>query len=84
MKLSMHATSILAAVFAVLCLVFGINGLMSLGDIQDAARLSDAKGFAWFWTFLGVIGLIVALFASHVARSIGRTANDADDDGELT
>ena len=83
MKLSMHATSILAAVFAVICLWFGIDGLLSLDKMEDAARLADANGFAWFWTFLGVVGVLVALLASWMARSVDRHEQTSRDDGEL-
>lgn len=69
MKLSMHATTLGAAVFAVICLVAGINGLLSLDRIDDAAQMADAKGFAWFWTFLGCISVVIALLASWLSRT---------------
>lgn len=81
MKLSMHATTIGAAVFAVICLVAGINGLLSLDRIEDAAQMADAKGFAWFWTFLGCISVIIALLASWLSRTAdpGADTNTVDD-----
>ena len=51
MKLSM----ILSAVFALVCFGVAITGFTSLGDVADPAQRSDGEGFAWFWTFLGVV-----------------------------
>ena len=57
MKISAQITVILAAVFAAICFGVAITGFTSLGGITDANQLADAKGFAWFWTFLGAVGL---------------------------
>jgi hypothetical protein len=51
MKLSL----ILSAVFAAICFAVAITGFSSLGDVADPAQRSDGEGFAWFWTFLGVV-----------------------------
>ena len=85
MKLSLHATTIGAAIFAVLCLGAGISGLLSLDLTEDAAQMADARGFAWFWTFLGIVGVLVALLSSWLARSPERSANAKPvDESELT
>ena len=47
MKLSLHATTIAGTIFAAVCFSVAITGFVSMGDIQDAGQLSDAKGFAW-------------------------------------
>lgn len=57
MKLSLRMTVIVAAIFAVICLGVAITGFTSLGNIVDPARLADAKGFAWFWTFLASVAI---------------------------
>ena len=59
---------ILAAVFAVLCLGVAITGFMSLGNITDAEQLADAKGFAWFWTFLASVAIGLGLLALWLTR----------------
>ena len=69
MKLSLHATTIVGAIFAAVCLSVAITGFVSLGDIQDPVQLSDAKGFAWFWAFLGGVALFFAGLAQWMART---------------
>ena len=59
---------ILAAVFAVLCLGVAITGFMSLGNITDAEQLADAKGFAWFWTFLACVAIGLGLLSLWLTR----------------
>lgn len=68
MKLSIQVTTTVATIFGALCLVVGIHGLMSLDGITDPVQLSDAKGFAWFWMFLGMIGVTIAAVAWWIAR----------------
>lgn len=68
MKLSLRATMIVAAIFAAICLGVAITGFTSLGNLTDPAALSDAKGFAWFWTFLGGIAIAFGLLAWWVSR----------------
>jgi hypothetical protein len=68
MKLSLHATMIGAAIFAVICLGVAITGFTSLGDLTDPGAISDAKGFAWFWTFLGAIAVAFGLLAWWLSR----------------
>jgi hypothetical protein len=67
-KLSLHATTLVGLIFAAVCLSVAIGGFTSLGEIQDPVQLADAKGFAWFWTFLGVVGLSFAALAQWMAR----------------
>jgi hypothetical protein len=68
MKLSIQATIIAAAIFAAVCLAFAINGFTSLGDITDPAVIADAKGFAWFWTFLASVAIVLGLVAWWITR----------------
>ncbi len=64
-KMSMYAS----AVFAVVCLGVALQGFISLGDISDPQQLSDAKGFAGFWAFLGAIGVLFALLSRWMHRT---------------
>jgi hypothetical protein len=73
MKLSLRATMIAAVIFAAVCFAVAIEGFTSLGGIPDAAELSDAKGYAWFWTFLGSVASAFGLLAWWMAR---RTHHD--------
>jgi hypothetical protein len=68
-KLSLHATTIVCLIFAAVCLGVAITGFTSLGHIEDATQLADAKGFAGFWAFLGGIALAFAALAHWMART---------------
>ncbi len=68
MKLSLRATMIAAAIFAAICFGVSITGFTSLGGISDAVELADAKGFAWFWTFLGSVASVFGLLAWWMHR----------------
>jgi hypothetical protein len=66
MRLSLRATMIFAAIFAAICLGVAITGLVSLGSLTDPTAIEDAKGFAWFWAFLGTIALALGLLAWRI------------------
>jgi hypothetical protein len=68
LKISLQATVVIAAVFAVLCLGVAITGFTSLGNITDPDQLADAKGFAWFWTFLASAAIGLGLLALWLTR----------------
>jgi hypothetical protein len=64
-----------AVVFAAICAGFAVTGFMSLGSITDAAQASDARGFAWFWTFLGAVAVVFGAVSFWIARTqAGRDA----------
>jgi len=75
MKLSMRATFVAAAVFASICLGVAIKGLTSLGELTDPAQIADAKGFVWFWAFLGCVAIALGVLAWWFAAR----HNEADD-----
>ena len=75
MKFSLQMTVVAAAIFAVICFGVAITGFTSLGGIVDAAQMADAKGFAWFWTFLGSIASAFGLLAWWMVR----TQKEGDD-----
>ena len=75
MKLSAQLMFWLSLVYAGLCLAYAFFGFSSIDatmsdDIREASR-----GYAWFWTFLGVIGLVCAVLARWLLR-------DPPQDGE--
>ena len=69
MKISAQMTVVIAAIFAVVCFGVAITGFSSLGGIADPVQLADAKGFAWFWTFLGVVGLVLGALSLWIVRT---------------
>jgi hypothetical protein len=71
MKFSIQTTTIAAAIFAAVCLAFAIRGFSSLGDLTDPAQIADAKGFAWFWTFLASVAIVLGVLAWWLTRKEG-------------
>ncbi len=69
MKLSAQMTVVVAAVFAAVCFGVAITGFTSLGDISDPVVLSDAKGFAWFWAFLGSVAVVMGAVSWWLVRT---------------
>jgi hypothetical protein len=65
----MQATMIMAGIFAALCFGVAINGFLSLGDAADAAQADDARGFAWFWTFLASVAAASCVLAWRMSRA---------------
>ena len=62
-------TVVAGLIFAAICLSVAITGFVSMGDIQDPVQLSDAKGFAGFWAFLGAVALGFAALAWWMQRN---------------
>ena len=69
MKLSLQMTMIFGAIFAIGCLAVAIQGFLALGDITDPTQAADAKGFAFFWTFLGGVAAVFMLLAWRLERT---------------
>ncbi|HKA46448.1 MAG TPA: hypothetical protein VKF40_30925 [Burkholderiales bacterium] len=69
MKLSAQMNLVIAVVFALVCFGFAINGFSSLPEMTDSAQIADAKGFAWFWTFLGSVGVVLGALSFWIART---------------
>ena len=59
----------MAAIFAGVCFSVAITGFVQTGDIADAQQRSDGYGFAGFWTFLGVIGLVFGALGVWIVRT---------------
>jgi hypothetical protein len=60
---------IAAGIFAAICLGVAITGFTSLSEITDPTEVADARGFAWFWTFLASVAIGLGLLAWWVARN---------------
>jgi hypothetical protein len=69
LKISVQMTMVFAAIFTAICLSVAITGFTSLGDIADPTEIADAKGFAWFWTFLGSVAGGFGVLAWWIART---------------
>lgn len=60
MKISAQMALVVSILFALVCFGVAVKGFLSMGDIADAKTLSDARGFALFWAFLGTVGAVFA------------------------
>ena len=69
MKLSAQATMIIGAIFAVICFAVAGQGFMSLGELTEPKVISDARGYALFWAFLGAVALASAIVSWWIARN---------------
>jgi hypothetical protein len=67
-------TIVIAAFFAIICYGVAITGFSAIGEIADPAQAADAKGFAWFWAFLGTVAVVLGA----VSLWIVRTPNSGD------
>ena len=62
-------TIVMAAIFAAICFGVAITGFTSIGEIADPAQRADGLGFAWFWTFLGVIAVALGAVSFWIVRT---------------
>ena len=69
MKLSLQMTMVAAAIFGSVCLAIAIQGFLEIGDIADPVLANDARGYAWFWAFLGVVCAAMSLAAWWLTRA---------------
>jgi hypothetical protein len=69
MKLSAQMTLVAALIFAVICFGAAITAFAALADITDSTQLADSRGYAWFWTFLGVVAAAFAAVSWWMIRT---------------
>ncbi len=62
-------TIIIAATLAIVCFAVALTGFTSMGDITDAKQAADARGFAWFWAFLGSVATAFGLLSVWLLRT---------------
>lgn len=72
MKLSATMTMWLAIVFAGLCLAYGIHGMMEQAGMPAGQEREDARGFAFYFLFLGAVGVAGAFISWWMAREVDR------------
>ena len=75
MKISAQMTIVMAAIFAVVFFGVAIFGYSATGEMTDPAQIADAKGYAMFWTFLGVIAVAMGALSVWIIRT---QKNDTD------
>jgi hypothetical protein len=60
MKLSAQLVLWLSLAFAVACIAYAGFGFSSIDVGTDPQVAADSRGYAWFWLFLGGIGVVMA------------------------
>jgi hypothetical protein len=68
LNISMRMAMIMAVIFGAVSLYCAVTAFMGIGDIADPAQASDARGFAWFWTFLASIAIGLGVLAWWLER----------------
>ncbi|MEO8485055.1 MAG: hypothetical protein ABI585_01840 [Betaproteobacteria bacterium] len=63
MKLSAQMTFWASLVFALVCIAYGGFGFSRIDASMSDALREEARGFAWFWMFLGCVGALFAILA---------------------
>ena len=61
MKISAQLALGMAIAFALVCFGVAYDGFTNIDTMPDAAAQSDARGFAWFWVFLGIVAVASAV-----------------------
>ena len=74
MKITIQATAVIAAIFAIICFGVALYLFQSAPEIADATAAADTRGFAWFWAFLGAIAAVCGAAAWWILRSASREA----------
>ena len=75
MQISVKLAALFSFAFAVVCLWFAVDAFNSLADITDPAQAPGAGDFAWFWSFLAGVGLVLGV----VSWKIGGTQTEDKD-----
>jgi hypothetical protein len=69
MNITAKMSVVIAAIFAGVCFSVAITGFVSSGEIADPMQRADGFGFAWFWTFLGTIGVVFGALSVWILRT---------------
>lgn len=68
MKLSAQLVFWLSLVFAGVCIAYAGFGFSSIDAAADPQVVADSRGYAWFWLFLGGIGVFMAVVSWLMAK----------------
>jgi heme/copper-type cytochrome/quinol oxidase subunit 2 len=68
MRISAQVAVWLCAAFALGCLGFVLQGFLALPTTMDAQERDLISGYAWYWTFLGVVALVFGMLSWLITR----------------
>jgi len=69
LKISARMTIVIAAIFAAVCFCVAGFGLNAASEMTDSAQIADARGYAMFWTFLGVVAVAMGALSVWIVRT---------------
>ena len=58
----------LCGLFALVCLGFALRGFLALPYTSDTQEGELISGYAWYWTFLGVVALVFGVLSWLITR----------------
>jgi hypothetical protein len=58
----------LCGLFALVCLGFALRGFLALPYTSDTQERDLISGYAWYWTFLGVVALVFGVLSWLITR----------------
>ena len=67
MQISVKLAALFSFAFAIVCLWFAVDAFTSLADITDPAQASGAGDFAWFWSLLAAVGVVLGVVSWKIA-----------------
>jgi hypothetical protein len=76
MKISAAMAMWGCVVFALVCYGVAFTGFTALGSLTDASEREMSVGYAWFWTFLGVVATVFGVLSWMMKT--GRLGEDHD------
>ncbi len=75
MNISLRMAMFMSAIFGAISIGYAIYGYVSVREIADTAQAADARGFIYFWAFLGTIAIVLGLLAWWIERTQRRAAS---------
>ena len=72
MRLSAQLTLYISIAFALLCFGYAAYGWYQVGAMPVGQEREDARGFVYYWLFLGAIGAAMAWVSWWMMRGDGR------------
>lgn len=76
MRLSLQLMFWFSLVFASLCIAYAGFGFSSIEANADPQLVEDSRGYAWFWLFLGSIGVVLAFVSWRLTKEKQGSTDD--------
>jgi hypothetical protein len=67
----------MCAVFALFCLGYALTGFTALDTLVDETEREASRGYAWFWMFLSLVGIVFGVLSWMISKGQVRTSGIA-------